>query len=73
MNWHFDEGKDRLPDEEDTYGVNDQNEHDFEVWMPFEAAQRRRRKRLQLFALVVIIAFALVFALVGMQRVFGWW
>lgn len=72
MSWHFDEGKDRIPDEEDIYGVNDQNEHDYEVWMPFEDAARRRKKRIRFFALIVIVAFALAFALVEFRTVFGW-
>ena len=72
MNWHFDEGKDRIPDEEDIYGVNDQNEFDSDNWMPFEAAERRRRKRIRILAVVVIVAFALAFGLYEFRTLFGW-
>ena len=72
MNWHFDEGKERIPDEEDIYGVNDQNEFDYEVWMPFEAAERRKKRRMRIFAAIVIVAFALVFALIEFRPIFGW-
>jgi len=72
MNWNYDEGKERIPDEEDIYGVNDQNEFDSDVWMPFEAAERRKKRRIRIFAVVVIVAFALVFAVVQARTLFGW-
>lgn len=72
MNWHFDEGRERIPDEEDIYGINDQNEFDSDVWMPFEAAERRKKRRIRIFAIVVATAFALVFAAVGLRTLLGW-
>lgn len=38
MNYEIREGKERLPEEEDVYGVNEseENEYDYEFWMPHE-------------------------------------
>ncbi|MCL6519774.1 MAG: hypothetical protein K6T99_08070 [Armatimonadetes bacterium] len=61
MNYEVREGKERLPEEEDIYGVNEstENEYDYEFWMPHEAKLRRRKTRLRALAVIVILAFVI--------------
>jgi len=74
MNFPIEDSKERIPDEEDIYGVNDsvENEYDYEVWMPYEEGLRRRKNRLRILTLVVIVAFALAFAFAEFRSLFGW-
>lgn len=74
MSFRVEDGKERIPDEEDIYGVNDsvENEYDYEVWMPYEESLRRRRNRLRFITAVVLIAFALAFAFIKFGFPFGW-
>jgi|GEM_PF-1127411 len=61
MNFELREGKERLPDEEDIYGVNEslENEYDYEVWMPYESRLRARKARIRVIAATVILVFSL--------------
>jgi len=77
MGFETGDGKERLPEEEDIYGVNDAEEREqFEAllggpgYVPLEERLHRRRARMRLLAVLVILAFALVFAFLGLRSVF---
>lgn len=76
MGFEIKDGKEHLPDEEDIYGVNDIEEQDeFNRLLGIETQEervRRRKARMQTVALVVILAFAVAFALVGLRTWLGW-
>ena len=76
MNFEIRDDKEHLPDEEDIYGVNDAEERDaFDTLFgitPMKERLRRRKIRLRILALVVIISFALAFALAGFRHILGW-
>lgn len=73
MNYEIREGKERLPEEEDVYGVNEseENEYDYEFWMPHEEKLRRRKDLLRIFTFVVIIAFLTMVSFGIVQFLFG--
>lgn len=75
MGFEIQDGKERLPDEEDIYGVNDAEEREqLEALFgktPVEERLRRRKVRLRTLAILVIIIFAFAFALVEIPQLFG--
>lgn len=75
MNFEIRNGKERLPDEEDIYGVNDAEERDaFNALFgttPLEERIHRRKLRMRALAVALIIAFGTAFAIAGL-RWLGW-
>jgi len=72
MNFEIRNGKERLPDEEDIYGVNDAEERDaFNALFgttPLEERIHRRKLRMQILAAALVIAFGIAFAIAGLCR-----
>ena len=76
MNSEIRDGKDRIPDEEDIYGVNDIEERDqFNALfggVTQEERVRRGKARFRIFAALVIIALLLAFGILGLRHILGW-
>ena len=78
MSFEMRDGKERLPDEEDIYGVNDVEERDVLNALfgqpTLEERLRRRKTWLRLLAGLLIFVAAVVFALYVLRNVpFPWW
>ena len=75
MGFEIRDGKERIPDEEDVYGVNDIEERDlFDSLFggtTQEERVRRRKARMRVLAILVIITFALV-GFLGLRQLLGW-
>ena len=77
MNFEIRDGNERLPDEEDVYGVNDIEEQErFDSLLGIGLTQEERvahhKARLRVIAVVVIIAFGLLFVMAGLRQLLGW-
>lgn len=77
MNFEIRNGKERLPDEEDVYDVNDIEEQEqfnalLGMGTPQDERVRRRKILLRITAALVIIAFGLIFVLAGLRQFLGW-
>ena len=76
MSFEMRDGKERLPDEEDIYGVNDVEERDVLNALfgqpTLEERLRRRKTWLRLLAGLLIFVAAVVFALYVLREIPRW-
>lgn len=76
MNFEIRDGKERVPDEDDIYGVNDIEERDqFNALfggVTQDERVRRGKARFRILAALIIIAFLLAIGILELRHIFGW-
>lgn len=76
MGFEIRDGKERIPDEEDVYGVNDIEERDFFEslfgGMTQEERVRHHKARMRLVAILVVLAIAIGLGVFGLRYFLTW-